>query len=67
MTETADDANRRTSEYHAGRNAFKRGLKVDQCPYPSGLKRISWMIGWYDERTWSRLGHIFRRNRIAWP
>jgi len=66
MVQEVDDANRRTSEYHAGRNAFKRGKKVNHCPHVSGLKRISWLIGWYDEQTWSRLWHIFRRHRITW-
>lgn len=67
MTHEVDEANRRTSEYHDGRRAFRNSRKVDDCPHVSGFKRISWMVGWYDERTWSRLEHIFSRNRITWP
>jgi len=63
----ADDPNRRTSQYFDGRNAFKRGLTVDDCPYRAGLNRQSWMTGWYDERTWNRLGHIFRARKVSWP
>jgi len=62
-----DDLNRRKPQYREGRDACHRGLTVDACPYRSGVNRVSWLIGWYDERTWKKLGHIFRRHRMSWP
>lgn len=62
-----DPEARKLAEYDDGKQAFLDGLDVDDCPHRSGFKRIGWMCGWYDERTRSRLGHIFSHRKINWP
>lgn len=64
---SVDPEARRMPEYSHGKQAFFDDLDVDDCPHVKGFKRISWMCGWYDERTRSRLGHIFKRRNMQWP
>lgn len=49
-----------------GRKAFESGVAVEDCPYPMGSKekRINWMTGWLDARTWTERGAMFRKYGI---
>jgi len=59
------------SQYEAklqieGRTAFELGKVINDCPYPMGSKekRINWMTGWLDARTWTERGAMFRQYGI---
>lgn len=59
---------RDSQECRDGEQAYRDGVRVNDCPYPIGDDRRSeWMTGWYDERTFDRLGHIFKRWGLTWP
>lgn len=49
-----------------GRAAFECGKPIDNCPYPIGSKekRINWMTGWLDARTWTERGRMFFKYGI---
>ena len=56
-----------TRYYLAGKCAFSDGVTVDNCPHEKGIDRQRWMNGWYDARSYSRLGHIFDKWNLKWP
>lgn len=64
---TIDPQTRLKPEYQEGRQAFFAGREVRECVYQFGDQRVAWLTGWYDERTRSRLGHIFESRGIEWP
>jgi hypothetical protein len=52
----------------SGRQAFEKGTPIDGCPYPArtgctdiNAKRVQWMIGWLDSRTWTERGTMLRK------
>jgi len=65
--ELIDNRVRRTMQYQEGVDAYTRELRPEDCPYKTGKKKLSWLCGWYDSRTTDRLGHIFKKYKIAWP
>ena len=56
-----DPSVRKKPQYFAGRKAFAEGTDVDNCPVAVGDGRIAWLTGWYDARTYSRVGNILDR------
>ena len=58
---------RETPEYHEGREAFERGFRQSDCPYPRGNHRMSWFTGWLDGRTNKRLGPLLSRYKLTFP
>ena len=50
-----------------GRRAYEAGKPIEDCPYPMGTKerRINWMTGWLDSRTWSERGAMLRKYGIT--
>lgn len=58
---------RRRPEYEKGKEAYERQLTSDDCPYRKGVRRLSWLSGWYDSRTNARLGHLFEKYATSYP
>lgn len=58
---------RKKKEYAQGQEAFEREMTIEDCPHVKGARKIAWLAGYYDARTYSRLGHIFRKYRLRWP
>ena len=60
---------RRERAKNEGKIAFNAGETKN--PYPSdlgsGAERIAWWDGWLDQRTISRLGHIFKKYDLSYP
>lgn len=54
-------------EYEDGRVAYIKGIESIDCPHARGGPRGSWLVGWLDARTISRLGHIFRKHDLSLP
>lgn len=61
-------------EYEEGRQAFFSGNGEDDNPHTGGTlgtgsfnSRVAWFTGYFDERTRTRLRHVFQRYDVAWP
>ena len=74
MVKVDFEHNRKRTEYWIGKDAYRAGVKADDCPYYDGCQhrnwrdmRMSWMAGWLDARTQSSLAHIFSKYKIEFP
>lgn len=61
-------SNKQSAPYKAGKAAKKAG-EAAQVPdtYTASEEKVEWYIGYYDEQSRQRLGHIFKARKMRHP
>lgn len=55
-------------EFFQGIFAFRNGISDEDCPYPkSDSKRTGWLMGYYQERTKTRLNNVLTKYNQTFP